>query len=107
MIEYSCTAQTFPGSARAPLEEAREPLGEVAAVGDAGELLELAIEMMVEPVDARGLVDQALGDGEGRRRPGGQAARRCRRTSASKRVDGEHAVDEAELERLARRRGAG
>ena len=52
---------------RALLEEGRDPLGEVRAVGDARELVELAVEVGVETVNAHRLVHQALGHGVGAR----------------------------------------
>src|SRR6266540_695937 len=109
--EYSCIARpvcpTHPGRrARAPdprskehllplelrrplLEEGRDALGEVGAVGDAGELIELLAELPVEAVDRARLVEELLRDGEGARRAGGEAPRERHhlRVEALRRID--------------------
>ncbi len=48
-------------------EESLEPLGEVRAGGDPREMLELLVEMVVESVHSRRLVEEPLGDTVGAR----------------------------------------
>src|SRR5689334_14937827 len=64
-IEYSCMVEVR----RTFFEERVQPLGERIAVRNARQMFELAVEVIVEPVDSRRLVHQLLGDPECLGRP--------------------------------------
>src|SRR6266508_6169870 len=55
-------ARSLVEAGRPPGQEGVEPLGEVPPVSDAGQALELLVEVIVQAVDSRGLVEKALGD---------------------------------------------
>src|SRR6185369_3959975 len=67
MIEYSCMVEvrlTF-------FEKRAQSLGERRSVGDAREMLELAVEVEIEAIDSRRLIHQLLGDPQRLGRPVG------------------------------------
>ena len=70
------------------------------------EMIELAIEVDVEPIHAGGLVDQPLRDAERLRRARRRAVAATACTSLVERLGREDAVDQAQLAARALRRAA-
>ena len=81
------------------------PFRELRAVGDARQVVELAIEMHVEPIHPGGLVDQALGDAQCGRRTPGQSVGHALHFSVEC-LGREHIGDQPQLERALAPKGA-
>src|SRR6266542_437689 len=83
-------------------EERRQPLGEVRSVGDAGEVPQFLVEVVVELVDAGSLVEERLRDGVRARRSRGEPPSDLEHVGLERR-GGKHRRDQPDLLCLARR----
>ena len=88
-------------------KNARSPSRNSSLFGAADQVLQLLIEVIVEPIDARGLVDQRLGDGECAGRPGGELAGERDHLACRSRPVRDTRVDQAQIDAPRRGRAAG